>query len=152
MFGRLHTAWTSVVDAHTGGAAGGAGGGVFALIAYSLLTSYDYAIWRVIPVGTHMTLDVLNGVFVMLAPWVFGYRDLLTAGQEVLHYVLALAVFGLVAITRTESGSAIGEDVSTTVYESIRVPSVTLVAFLLSITPLRSLSYTVMLMLRWAGS
>jgi hypothetical protein len=86
----------------------------FALIAYSLLTSYDYAIWRVIPVGTHMTLDVLNGVFVMLAPWVFGYRDLLTAGQEVLHYVLALAVFGLVAITRTESGSAIGEDVSTT--------------------------------------
>ena len=48
-------------------------------------TDNDYAIWRVIPVGTHMTLDVLNGVFIMLAPWIFGYRDLLTAGQEVLH-------------------------------------------------------------------
>jgi hypothetical protein len=73
----------------------------FALIAYSLLTRYDYALWRVIPVGTHMGLDVLDGVFLMLAPWIFGYRDLLTPGQEVLHYVLALGVFGFVALTRT---------------------------------------------------
>ena len=34
LIGRPHAVWISVVDAHTGGAAGGAGGGVFALIAY----------------------------------------------------------------------------------------------------------------------
>lgn len=75
----------------------------FAFIVYSLLTKYDYALWRVIPVGTHMSLDVLNGVFIMLAPWMFGYRDLLSSGQEVLHYVAALAIFGLVAFTRTQA-------------------------------------------------
>ena len=74
-----------------------------ALIAYSLLTRYNYALWRAISVQTHMGLDILNGVFVMLAPWLFGYRDLLTSGQEVLHYVLALGLFGLVAFTRTQA-------------------------------------------------
>ena len=68
-----------------------------------------------IPLGTHMSLDVLNGVFVMLAPWIFGYRDLLTAGQEVLHYVVALAIFGLVAFTRTKAETDV---ISGTTYSS----------------------------------
>ncbi|MGZ3703039.1 MAG: SPW repeat domain-containing protein [Bdellovibrionota bacterium] len=74
-----------------------------ALIAYSLLTKYEYALWRVIPVSAHMSLDVLNGVLIMLAPWIFGYRDVLTPTQEVLHYVLALGVFGLVAFTQPQT-------------------------------------------------
>ncbi len=78
------------------------------LIAYSLLTQYDYAIWRVIPLGLHMSLDVLNGVVVMLAPWVFGYRDLLTTGQEVVHYALALGVYALVAFTQPKAEGQVG--------------------------------------------
>lgn len=90
-----------------------------ALIAYSLLTRYHYALVRVIPLGVHMTLDVLNGVIVMLAPWVFGYRDLLTSGQEVVHYVLALGVFALVAFTRPKTESeTIGTLDTTTFGES----------------------------------
>jgi hypothetical protein len=92
-------------------------GAGIAIIAYSLLTRYEYALWRVIPLGTHMTLDVIDGVFVMLAPWIFGYRDLLTAGQEVLHYVAALAIFGLVAFTRTKAESDV---LSGTTYTSER--------------------------------
>ncbi len=78
-----------------------------ALVGYSLLTNYEYAVWRVIPIGVHMSLDVLLGVFVMLSPWIVGYRDLLTTGQEVVHYVLALGVFGLVAFTaqKTENST-----------------------------------------------
>ncbi|HEY8278334.1 MAG TPA: hypothetical protein VIH99_01840 [Bdellovibrionota bacterium] len=78
-----------------------------ALIGYSLLTNYEYALWRIIPLGVHMSLDVLTGVVVMLAPWVFGYRDLLSAGQEIAHYLLALGVFGLVAFTRPKSETEI---------------------------------------------
>lgn len=82
-----------------------------ALIGYSLLTKYQYALWRVIPLGVHMSLDVFLGVVVMLAPWVFGYRDLLTTGQEVVHYVLALGVYALVAFTQPKSeGQVLGTD------------------------------------------
>src|SRR3989338_2511280 len=32
------------------------------LIGYSLLTKYQYSLWKVIPLGVHMSLDVLLGV------------------------------------------------------------------------------------------
>ena len=70
-----------------------------ALIGYSLLTKYQFALWRVIPIGMHMSLDVLSGVIVMLAPWIFGYRDVLSPTQEVMHYAIALVIFGMVAFT-----------------------------------------------------
>ena len=78
-----------------------------ALIAYSLLTKYQYALWRIIPLSVHMSLDVLNGLFVMLAPWIFGYRELLTSTQEIVHYVLAVGVFSLVALTRPASNLSV---------------------------------------------
>jgi hypothetical protein len=78
-----------------------------ALIVYSLLTKYEFAAWRVIPIGSHMALDVLNGVFIMLAPWIFSYRDILSSGQEVLHYIIALGLFGLVAFTRTQAEASV---------------------------------------------
>ncbi len=76
------------------------------LIGYSLFTKYRYALLRVIPLGVHMSLDVINGILVMLAPWIFGYREILTTGQEVVHYVLALGVFALVAFTQPKSESS----------------------------------------------
>jgi len=79
-----------------------------ALIVYSLFTKYDYSLWRLLSFRTHMSLDVLNGLFLMLAPWIFGFRDLLTSGQEILHYVLALGIFGLVAATRPQAGISAG--------------------------------------------
>ena len=78
--------------------------GVF-LIAYSLITKYYYSLLKVIPLGVHMALDVASGVVVMLAPWVLGYRDLLTGGQEIVHYVLGVGVIGLVAMTRSKTES-----------------------------------------------
>lgn len=72
----------------------------FFLILYSLFTNYQYAVVRVIPLGVHMTLDVLSGVVLMIAPWVLNYRTFLTPGQEYLHYVLGIGVFALVGFTR----------------------------------------------------
>lgn len=77
----------------------------FFLILYSLFTNYEYAAIRIIPLGVHMTLDVVIGAFLIVAPWVLNYRGFLTPGQEYLHYILGFGVFAMVGMTseKTES-------------------------------------------------
>ncbi len=77
----------------------------FALVAYSLCTNYYYSLIRVIPLGVHMTLDALNGVLIIAAPWIFNYRAFLTPGQEYLHYILGVGVLALVGLTRERTES-----------------------------------------------
>ncbi|HMN67784.1 MAG TPA: hypothetical protein PKC28_04520 [Bdellovibrionales bacterium] len=72
----------------------------FFLIMYSLLTNYYFAVLRVIPLGAHMTLDTLTGVFLIVSPWVFSYQTFLTPTQEYLHYIVGVGVFALVGFTR----------------------------------------------------
>lgn len=76
------------------------GTGVFVL-AYSAFTNFPYALSRQIPAGANMMLDLLAGAFLIVAPWVFMYRDALTPGQEYLHYLLGIAFFTYVALTRS---------------------------------------------------
>lgn len=80
-------------------------GGV-ALIVYSLLTNYYYSVARVIPLGVHMTFDALLGVLLILAPALFGYRNLITEGQYAVHIVLGIGAVGLVALTRPRTEAA----------------------------------------------
>ncbi len=85
--------------------------GGLTLIGYSLFTKYDIALWKKIPLGVHMVLDVSMGVLVMAAPFLFDYRFLLTGGQEIVHYVMGLGVIALVALTRQKTtSSSIGQD------------------------------------------
>lgn len=78
-----------------------------ALAAYSAMTRYPISLVKWIPLGVHMTLDVIIGIAVMISPAVFNYSAFLTDWQYGLHFVLGLGVLGLVAFTRrlTESGS-----------------------------------------------
>jgi hypothetical protein len=73
-----------------------------AMLAYSACTKYDLSVFKWISLSAHMSLDVLAGVVVMLAPWLFGYRDVLTGTQEIMHYAIALGLFGLVAFTQPQ--------------------------------------------------
>jgi hypothetical protein len=77
------------------------------LIFYSLLTNYRYSVAKVIPLGVHMALDVVAGIFLMLAPSIWGYRPLLTGGQYALHFILGLGLIALVAMTRRVSEAQI---------------------------------------------
>jgi hypothetical protein len=77
-----------------------------ALIGYSLFTRYRYSIAKVIPVGVHMTMDVISGLIVMIAPWLFGYSDLLTGGQTAVHFIFGLGAIALVTFTRTKTDTA----------------------------------------------
>ena len=82
-----------------------------AIIIYSLLTNNHFAIARLIPIGAHMTFDVLIGVFLILGPTLFGYRGLITEGQFAAHIVLGLLAVGMVALThpRTEAAKTPAE-------------------------------------------
>lgn len=80
--------------------------GGMALIGYSLFTNYEIALWRKIPLGVHMALDVVLGVAAILAPYVFGYSLLLTGTQLAAHWVAGLGVIGLVALTSRKSDHA----------------------------------------------
>jgi hypothetical protein len=75
------------------------------LIAYSLLTRYPLSIAKIIPLGVHMTLDVIAGVVLLFAPYVFAYRDSITDFQYALHVIYGVAAIALVAFTRPKSES-----------------------------------------------
>lgn len=79
------------------------GGG---LIGYSLFTKYRYSIVKLIPLGLHMTLDVLSGLVLMTAPWLFDYRAFLTGGHLTVHFIFGLGAIGLVALTRSRTERA----------------------------------------------
>lgn len=44
-------------------------------IVYSLLTNYELGVARIIPMPTHLMLDILSGVVLAASPWVFGFAD-----------------------------------------------------------------------------
>jgi DNA integrity scanning protein DisA with diadenylate cyclase activity len=78
----------------------------FGLAAYSLITKYYYCIARIIPLGVHMIFDVSAGLVVLIAPYIFDYRESLTTLQFAVHVVMGIGAIGLVAVTRTRSEGA----------------------------------------------
>lgn len=44
-------------------------------IIYSLMTDYEMGMSRMIPMRTHLTLDLLSGIFLAVSPWLFGFAD-----------------------------------------------------------------------------
>lgn len=66
-------------------------------IIYSLLTDYESGIAAVIPMRTHLTLDVVSGIFLAASPWIFGFDD------RVYMPHLILGIVEVVAGLTTES-------------------------------------------------
>lgn len=78
-----------------------------ALIIYSLLTRYEYSVARVLPLGTHMVLDVIVALTLMLSPTVLGYAQYLTGFQYALHFVFGIGLLGIVAITQPRASARV---------------------------------------------
>ena len=41
-------------------------------ILYSLITDYELGVLRVLPFGIHLIIDLVSGIFLLAAPWLFG--------------------------------------------------------------------------------
>ncbi|MCQ0970444.1 hypothetical protein MLD63_08415 [Paracoccus sp. TK19116] len=65
------------------------------IIVYSLLTSYDLSVAKVIPFNLHLALDLVGGLFLLLSPWLFGFAELIWWP----HVIVGLAEIGVVFMT-----------------------------------------------------
>ena len=67
------------------------------VILYSLITDYELSISKTISMKTHLTLDVLSGVFLAASPWIFGFDDYVYLP----HLILGILEIGADAMTET---------------------------------------------------
>ena len=45
------------------------------LMLTSLLTNYETGIFKVMPMPAHLSMDVIAGIVLIVAPWLFGFND-----------------------------------------------------------------------------
>lgn len=61
-----------------------------ALIVYSLFTDYELGMVKSIPMSTHLWLDALGGLILLISPWIFGF----SGHVWVPHFILGLIEIG----------------------------------------------------------
>ncbi len=63
-----------------GFATGGAGQWVptilgIVVIGMSLLTDYELSVAKIIPIRTHLGIDIFSGALLVISPWLFGFAE-----------------------------------------------------------------------------
>lgn len=76
------------------------------LIVYSLLTNYELAVARIIPMPVHLGLDVVAGLFLAVSPWLFGFDDNVWIPHVVVGVVDILAALTTETVPADESEMA----------------------------------------------
>ncbi len=71
-------------------------------IVYSLMTDYEYSISRSISMKTHLTLDLLSGIFLAASPWIFNFDEYVYMP----HLVLGLLEIAASLMTQTVPSGA----------------------------------------------
>lgn len=73
-----------------------------AILGYSALTDYRYSLVKAIPVNMHLTFDIAVGIFAVLAPWIYGYRDELSSLQIDVHWAFGMSAIAIAVMTGWE--------------------------------------------------
>jgi hypothetical protein len=72
-------------------------------IAYSLITDYELGMARVIPMRTHLMLDLAGGLLLAVSPWLFGFAD----DVWLPHLVLGVLEVGASLMSQTRPQSRV---------------------------------------------
>jgi hypothetical protein len=72
------------------------------VILYSLLTNYELGAMRTISMSTHLTLDLVSGIFLAASPWIFGFADTVYLP----HLILGIAEIGAALMTEKQPSGA----------------------------------------------
>lgn len=72
-----------------------------ALFIYSLLTNYEWGVFKLIPMSYHLIIDFVAAAFLAVSPWLFGFADE-TWNVWVPHLLVGIAVIVVVALSRTQ--------------------------------------------------
>jgi hypothetical protein len=67
------------------------------IILYSLLTDYELGIAHLIPMPTHLMLDVLGALVLIASPWIFGFSD------DIWWPHVAIGLYELVVVVLSQS-------------------------------------------------
>lgn len=69
------------------------------LIAYSLVTDYEWGVVKKVPMGYHLMVDYLASAFLAVSPFMFGFAD---QGLNVWlpHVVVGLTVIAVVMVSK----------------------------------------------------
>lgn len=43
------------------------------VIVYSLITDYELGLLKILPMSTHLVIDIIAGVVLTASPWIFGF-------------------------------------------------------------------------------
>jgi len=66
------------------------------IILYSLMTDYELGMAHMISMRTHLTLDVIGGLFLAVSPWLFDYADYIWEP----HVIVGILEIGVAIMTR----------------------------------------------------
>ena len=67
------------------------------VILYSLFTNYEFIVAKGISMRTHLTLDVLSGIFLAASPWIFGFNEYVYLP----HLIFGILEIGAGSMTET---------------------------------------------------
>jgi hypothetical protein len=75
-----------------------AGVGIATLLM-SAITDYEGGLIKILPMGAHLTMDVIAGIFLAASPWLLGY-----SGQVFLpHLIVGIMEIGVVLFSEKTS-------------------------------------------------
>ncbi len=66
------------------------------VIAYSLMTDYELGVAHIIPMPTHLIMDMAGGALLLVSPWLFGFSDVIVWP----HVLVGLIEIGTALMTR----------------------------------------------------
>lgn len=76
--------------------------GAVAIVSGLITRGYGFAVARIIPLKTHMTMDFLAGALLAISPWLFGFADE-EPNAWVPHLIVGLALVVVSLVTRTDA-------------------------------------------------
>lgn len=69
-------------------------------ILYSLLTDYELGAFHLIPMRTHIKLDIAGGFLLAVSPWLFGFAEYIWQP----HLLLGIVEIAVALMTKREPG------------------------------------------------
>jgi hypothetical protein len=75
------------------------------LILYSVLTNYEWGVFKIFAMPYHLVIDFLAALFLAASPFIFFYRDSLNVWLP--HLVVGIAVILVVVVSQTQPGRAL---------------------------------------------